>query len=97
MDAREYDQAADLAAQATALAPDDAEAWLVLGLARFRGGHPDEARLAFERSVQLAPESALAQFNLGSAAFETNHFDQAEQAWLEAAHKSDKLLPLAML
>src|SRR5262245_17606716 len=97
MDAREFDRAADLAAQATAATPDDAEAWLVLGLARFRGGHAEEARLAFERSVELAPDSALAQFNLGSAAFETNRFDQAERAWLEAAQKSDKLQPLALL
>jgi tetratricopeptide (TPR) repeat protein len=95
LDGHEYERAAALAQQATDDAPDDAEAWLVLGLARFRGGKPEEARLAFERAATLAPESALAQFNLGSAAYETSHFDQAETAWLEAARRSDKLLPLA--
>jgi tetratricopeptide (TPR) repeat protein len=95
LDAHEYERAATLAQQAADATPEDAEAWLVLGLARFRGGKPEEARLAFEHAVTLAPESALAQFNLGSAAFETNHFDQAETAWLEAAQRSDKLAPLA--
>jgi tetratricopeptide (TPR) repeat protein len=95
LDAHEYERAATLAQQGIDATPDDAEAWLVLGLARFRGGKPDEARLAFERAAALEPESALAQFNLGSAAFETSHFDQAQAAWLEAAKRSDKLAPLA--
>src|SRR5262249_50906288 len=93
----EYDRAAELATQATLLTPDDGDAWLVLGLARFRAGHAAEARLAFQRAVLLLPDSALARFDLGSAAFETGAFDEAEQAWLEAARLSDKLAPLATL
>jgi tetratricopeptide (TPR) repeat protein len=97
LEAHDYGRAAELAAQAATLTPDDGEAWLVLGLAHFRAGRPEPARQAFQRAVELTPSSGLAHFNLGSADFESGHLDEAEREWLQAAQLDGRLAPLAML
>jgi tetratricopeptide (TPR) repeat protein len=50
--------------EATAVAPDLADAWTNLGVALLRSGRPAEAERAYRRAVQLAPESAGAWRNL---------------------------------
>src|SRR5262249_22505888 len=93
----DYAGAAELARQAIETAPDFADAWLLLGLALFRGDHPAPARDAFARAAELDPSSAIIQFNLGSSCFESGLGADAETAYLAAAKLDSKLAPLALL
>ncbi len=90
-------RAALLAALASAKAPEDAGAALMLGLARFRDGMADAAVAPFERAVTLAPTSAAARFDLGAAQYESGRFAAAETTWLGAATLDAKIAPLATL
>ncbi len=50
--------AQDAVRKATALAPDSAEAWGVLGVVLDGGGQADEAERAYDRALALAPAAA---------------------------------------
>jgi len=53
MNAKDYNKAQTLAAEATRLSPDFAEAWVEYGMASVRLGQVDQARRAYERALSL--------------------------------------------
>lgn len=97
LDAHDYERAAALAALASARAPHDAEAAMLVGLARFRAHEPDAAVGPFRRALALAPQSATLRFNLASALYQTGQFAEAELRYAEVAARDDKLRALALL
>ncbi|HZI84428.1 MAG TPA: tetratricopeptide repeat protein, partial [Casimicrobiaceae bacterium] len=58
------ERAAESARRATAIVPDDPEAWNLLGLA-IETAEPDAARAAWETALALAPRDAEAHFRIG--------------------------------
>lgn len=97
LDAHDYDRAAALAALASARTPDDAQAAMIVGLARFRDHEPERAVAPFARALAIAPDSATLRFNLASALYQSGHFAAAEARYDEVAARDDKLRPLALL
>jgi tetratricopeptide (TPR) repeat protein len=53
LNADDFERARSLAAEATRLNPQFAEAWVVYGMASVRLGQPEEARNAYERALVL--------------------------------------------
>jgi len=92
--AEDYPRAESLAAQAT-LGPQAGQAWLILGMARFRQRELEPARAAFALAASLDPASAIAEFDLGSALFELARFADAKTAYLAAAALDPTIAPLA--
>ena len=96
LDAHDFDGAAELAALAAARAPRSAEAALLLGLARFRGGHSALAIAPFARAAAATPTSPTARFNLASALYQSGRFAEAEARYLEAAALDDQVAALSL-
>jgi Flp pilus assembly protein TadD len=96
LDAKELERAREAAARAARRAPDDGEAWRLLGMALFRDRRAADAVAPFERAASLQPTSAVARFNLGSALLETGRAAEAERAYLDAARLDEKVAPLAL-
>ncbi|MGB8633944.1 MAG: tetratricopeptide repeat protein [Rhodanobacteraceae bacterium] len=67
------------------IAPNDAMAYMGLGMARHELGHMDGARQAFERACALAPESAACWFNLGKSLKQRDHDTERACVALERA------------
>ncbi len=70
----------------TAARPDDAKGWLAFGMANERLQHADQARNAYERSLQLNPKLAESEYRLGllsklqnDTRGATQHFERALQ------------------
>lgn len=64
--------------------PDQARAYLVLGLVRLRQGKAAEALAASERAIELAPEAAGAWSNQGAALYLLDRRAEAVTAWRRA-------------
>ncbi|HEY2901598.1 MAG TPA: tetratricopeptide repeat protein, partial [Polyangia bacterium] len=92
LDAGHPEQAARIAERAVVADPENGDAHLVLGLARFRTHRYAEAADAFDAAAHAArPVAAtVAAFNKGSALFKAGQFEAAENCFLEAA--TDKSL-----
>src|SRR5262249_35488773 len=92
-------EAARAATDAAAVDPDDGEAQLLLGLARFRAGRYDEALAAFDAAARAArpPKPGVVAFNRGATLYKLGRFAEAERAFLEAAAADEKLAAVAML
>jgi tetratricopeptide (TPR) repeat protein len=63
--------------KATAVAPDDADAWRELGDGLALSGRLEDAVDAFRRAAELRPDDARALVDLGHAAFGAGHPEQA--------------------
>jgi tetratricopeptide (TPR) repeat protein len=76
----------------TALAPEDAGAWLGRAGAAHLAGRPDEARAAYERTLALAPRdgepAAWAHNGLGALRWAAGDLAGAAQAFAEAAARA---------
>jgi len=59
------EQAIDVAQQAVSLAPNDAEAWMWLGLAHLLNGQRGEAEQDLHQAIALNPRLAAAHLHLG--------------------------------
>ncbi len=77
-------QARRLLEQVCRQAPDDVEAWFLLGITCGAGGDMAAAARAFERTVALMPELAEGHFNLAKAHFELGRFDRAIEHYRRA-------------
>ena len=66
---------------ATMLAPDDAYAWLGLGLAQNQTGQSEEALSSFEKAITLMPQNADAHYNKGLALVAAGRFQEALSAF----------------
>ena len=75
-----------------ALRPDDAEAYLNLGLTCCNLGHWNDATAAFEKAIALDPEDPRAVAELGFVSFRQNDLQLAE-ALLRRALASDECEP----
>jgi choline-sulfatase len=64
--------------------PDQARAYLVLGLVRLRQGRAAEALAASQRAIELAPEAAGAWSNQGAALYLLDRRAEAVTAWRRA-------------
>ena len=62
---QDWDTATELLHRALAVAPEDAEVLLTLGLVRSGAGNPEGAIDAFTRSLAADPEQPVARVNLG--------------------------------
>jgi tetratricopeptide (TPR) repeat protein len=70
--------------KATAITPDDADAWLELGEALALTGRLEDASDAFRRAAELRPDDARPLVDLGHAAFGAGRGDEAV-SYLEQA------------
>jgi len=75
--ARRYDEAEALFAQAVAAQPDSARARVNLGTALAQLDRQDEAIVEFEAAPTLDPENFAANFNLGALALGREAYDEA--------------------
>jgi tetratricopeptide (TPR) repeat protein len=71
--------------RATALQPDNAEAWHHLGEALATEGRMEEAGNAFRRAVELNPNDQLALTHLGHTAYATGNDEEAVSLLSQAA------------
>ena len=87
LEAGHLDQAARIAERAVLADPENGEAHLVLGLARYRTHRYDEAVDAFEAAGHAARPvaSAVVEFNKASALFKAGQYEPAEACFLTAA------------
>ena len=71
----------DAALQATALAPGDVRAWIVLSQLHLQGGASYAAAIAAERAVRIAPSDRGGHLMLGEIALEAQEWAHAEAAF----------------
>ncbi|MCA8923881.1 MAG: protein kinase [Planctomycetes bacterium] len=75
------DKAQQAAAEATALDPDSAEAWILRGEVAFDAGDAEEALAFLERARELVPDDPRVPFHQGRALFELDRLEEAEAAF----------------
>jgi tetratricopeptide (TPR) repeat protein len=95
-DARQRDpaRAVELATQATTLAPQQADIWNTLGVARYRAGDCKGAREALQRSMELRQGgSSAAWFFLAMAQWQLGEKEQARKRFHQAVLCMDKNQP----
>ena len=78
------DEARDLCEYWLALAPNDANAWLLSGIAAYRGNVPMSAIAALQRSATLASMAFQPRYWLGVAAMAAGDHAIAEKAFDDA-------------
>jgi len=86
LDANQNENALAVLRNYVAARSGDAKGWLAFGMANERLDHADEARKAYDRSLQLNPSLAESEFRLGllskvqnDTAGATQHFERALQ------------------
>ena len=95
-DARQRDpaRAVELATQATTLAPQQADIWNALGVARYRAGDCKGAREALQRSMELRQGGSSADwFFLAIAQWQLGEKEQARKRFHQAVLWMDKNQP----
>jgi tetratricopeptide (TPR) repeat protein len=99
MAAGDHDGAVAAATAVLVQQPGNGSAYLVLGMAHFRGGRYREALDAFQaaRTAPAPPAPGPLAFNEGSTLFALARFEEAERAFQEAASRDGRLGPLAGL
>lgn len=65
-------------------APDDGEAWYILGVAYGRLGDHEQEIAAYEHAVQVGPWASGAWGNLGAAYFDVRRYGEAAEAFGKA-------------
>jgi Flp pilus assembly protein TadD len=89
MDAGNYVDAAQKLEEIVDANDENAEAYFLLGVARFNLGEYELARSAFERALELDPERAASvHHNLGALAYQMQDFQTAETEF-KAALETD--------
>ena len=73
----EYAVARELAQSATQLAPDLLWAWVELGNAQMKEGHPAEAAASFHQAIQIAPKNPVGYCNLAITQMEAMDLEGA--------------------
>lgn len=79
---RDFARARELMEPWVVSAPDDAEAWSILGFARRKTGDPDKAMEAYERALALEPMHKGANEYLGTFWLELGRPDLARERLL---------------
>lgn len=82
---QKFEQASDKFRQATALDPNNANAWNGLGWAEFNGGDEKAAESAFKQCLAIQKNHRAAMNGLGQIAFAHHDFAAAEKDWLAVA------------
>lgn len=90
----EYAVARELAQSATQLAPDLLWAWVELGNAQMKEGHPDAAADSFRQAIRVAPQDPVGYCNLAITQMETMALAEA-RVTLDQALALDPEHPLA--
>src|SRR5581483_9389794 len=86
---RDPAQSVRLAQAATGLAPESAEYWNTLGVARYRSGQWKEALAALDHSCQLAGGGTAFDFYfLAMAHYQLSHKEKAEEYYKKANQDS---------
>lgn len=82
-DGNDFAGAAEWGDRLVAVAPDDAEAHLMLGVAHFNQVELPEAQAAWETVVELDPANAIAYYNLGFLywSLDPPNVESAKAAW----------------
>jgi tetratricopeptide (TPR) repeat protein len=83
-EAGRQEEAAAILTQSVSAHPEQARAYLVLGLVRLRQGMAPEALAASQRAIELAPEAAGAWSNQGAALYLLDRRAEAVAAWRRA-------------
>jgi superkiller protein 3 len=83
--ADKFDQAAEKFRQATALDPNNANAWNGLGWAQFNAGDHKAAEESFNKCLEIQKNHPAAMNGLGQIAFSRHDFTAAEKDWLSVA------------
>jgi tetratricopeptide (TPR) repeat protein len=81
---KQYAQATEVLKRAVEIAPNDATAWVQLGLSYVDRGRKDDAVAAFQKAIALDPELPEAYNSLGGVWFETRDAARAEPVLREA-------------
>jgi tetratricopeptide (TPR) repeat protein len=68
--------------------PQRADAWVNIGVIRFRRHKFKKAEIAFRRAVEVDPQYALAYFNLGKLFECRGHYCKEATVWYEKAIES---------
>lgn len=89
----DYALAEHAALESTRLAPQDAAAWMTLGIALTRQERHDEALLHYQHVVQIKPDWADAWDNIGLSHMFMNRLAQAEQAFRHVIDLCGQTLP----
>jgi tetratricopeptide (TPR) repeat protein len=84
MEAKDYDQAAQIFAQLTRDNPKNPEAWNMLGIALQQSGKMIPARQAYTRATKLNPKFAEAYNNLGTTWYQEDRYAKAVRAYQKA-------------
>ncbi len=90
----EYAVARELAESATRLAPDLLWAWVELGNAQMKEGHPEAAADSFRQAIRVAPQDPVGYCNLAITQMEAMHLEEARTT-LDQALALDPEHPLA--
>jgi tetratricopeptide (TPR) repeat protein len=90
LDESAFAPAAEAARRATTLAPGEANAWVLLGLAQRGLGQLPDAVSSLERAAELAPSRADIAHNLGTAYLAQRRLPEAEAAFRRAVELDPK-------
>jgi len=86
---REDARAEDGLKQASAVFPEDADVWFLLGIFAERSADPDRALVCYERAVRAAPDDYRSLLNRGNIHFQEGNFNQAIRDYEVAAEKAE--------
>ena len=78
MQAGQFDAAATIYDELVTARPNDAGLLMNLGMARYMGGHPDQALPVLRKAVRLNKSLAPASLFLGASLLDLGHFAEAE-------------------
>jgi tetratricopeptide (TPR) repeat protein len=93
-----YAEAEEIALE-EARPPRAGAALYLAGLARFRGGRPEEALQALDAAGRASdpPAAAFLQYNRGACLSELARYREAERAFVQAAARDSALAPAALV
>jgi tetratricopeptide (TPR) repeat protein len=83
-----YDAAVVEAKRATAIEPDNARVWQMLGAFEHERNQPQKAIAAFDKAIELAPNDPDAIINRCTIAIDTQDYDRVEEACKKLASTS---------
>jgi Flp pilus assembly protein TadD len=92
--AGKLDEALQTAQEAVKLAPDNGEAWAVLGWVQLQAGQWDESEKSYRKAVRLGPTSGHAYHGLGMVLYERGRLAEAESVLSEGVKADPTHAPL---
>ncbi len=87
---REDASAEDGLRQASAVFPEDADVWFLLGVFAERSGDLDRARVQYNRAVEADPNDYRPILNRGNVHFTEGDFGEAIRDYIEASRRSPR-------